>query len=139
MKTIKEYAVIAMISGILGIFVAIPFAGLFEDDIKVYLTRSFTVGFVIGFLTKAICLFFFKNIRNNQFKSIAAVLATISAVTFSAAYVMGLRHIPYAILITLISDTVGVISFYTIFSYARKINEKLLLAQSKIREDLIRK
>ena len=84
MRTVKDFIIIIIISGILGGLVALPFILLDEhfnsfsiNYIILMLLKSMSVGASIGFTANVIFIFFYKNVRNNTvwaFLSISFVL-----------------------------------------------------------------
>ncbi len=139
MKHVKEYSVAAIVSGVIGICVALPFIQLFETGVHEYILKSFISGFIIGVLSKTVLAFFYRNVRDNTFQAFFAVIITISAVTYLATYVMGLRNILFSALIVLIADIAGVITTYISYNYAKRINDKLFRAQLSLKETLARR
>lgn len=133
MKIVKEYLFVAFISGLIGMLVALPFTWLFDFGIPGYLVRSYLVGFCIGLLTKLVLSYSLRNVRKNTFLSFAVLLATIFVCTASAAFVMGLRNLLFAVLMALIADMAGMAANWLIYRYAKKMNYKLSEVQIRIK------
>jgi len=91
MKLLREYIFIVLLSGVLGIAVALPFLPLFDAGAAEYIAKSCLCGAVIGAATKTTFIFFFRNVLRRTALSFLTVIGTISVFTYAASYIMGLR------------------------------------------------
>jgi len=134
MKLFREYLLLALISGCLGIAVAFPFISLFDINMFEYMLKSCLCGAVIGVSIKTTFIFFFRNVVKRTALSFLIVIGTISVFTYAGSYFMGLRNWKYSLAMTLLAVLVGMVANVVIYRYTIKINTKLKEAQTKIRE-----
>ena len=100
MKLLKEYLFLSLLSGILGIAVALPFLPLFDIGTAEYIAKSCLCGAVIGAVIKSAFIFFYRNVLKRAVLSFLIVIGTISVVYLhgllyhgASKYLLRARHV----------------------------------------------
>jgi len=129
--SLKEFIIIALVSGIIGDLVALPFILKTPENLTMDLLGSFGVGLSIGVIAMITSYFIFRNIRTNTFQAFTSLAVIIGFGTYLGAYFMGERNLPDIFIMIFSAELVGNSFACLIYRRAVKLNEHLKKVQDK--------
>ncbi|MBT3225438.1 MAG: hypothetical protein HOB38_15775 [Deltaproteobacteria bacterium] len=128
---IKEFVIIALISGLIGVLVAMPIILNNSESLFLDLLGSFAVGMSIGIVSLTALYFVFRNIGKYTFWTFCLLTLMIGSGTFLGAYLMGERSVFNFLIMILPAELIGNSMAAVIYKRALKINERLKVVQEK--------
>ena len=131
---IKEFVIIALISGLIGVLVAMPIILNNSESLFLDLLGSFAVGMSIGIVSLTALYFVFRNIGKYTFWTFCLLTLMIGSGTFLGAYLMGERSVFNFLIMILPAELIGNSMAAVIYKRATKINERLKVVQEKFGE-----
>ena len=131
---IKEFVIIALISGLIGVLVAMPIILNSSENLFLDLLGSFAVGMSIGIVSLTALYFVFRNIGKYTFWTFCLLTLMIGSGTFLGAYLMGERSVLNFLIMILPAELIGNSMAAVIYKRATKINERLKVVQEKFGE-----
>jgi hypothetical protein len=133
-EALKEYIFIAIISGILGILIALPFVILYTANLFGELTRACLTGVINGTVCRAVFVFVLRNIHSHPFWAFLSICFIMGMGTFFSSYFFGLTNPLHLFLLLSLAEAVGLALAYTIYRYSINLNRKLMETQQKIQQ-----
>ena len=130
----KEFVIIALISGLIGVLVAMPIILNNSESLFLDLLGSFAVGMSIGIVSLTALYFVFRNIGKYTFWTFCLLTLMIGSGTFLGAYLMGERSVFNFLIMILPAELIGNSMAAVIYKRATKINERLKVVQEKFGE-----
>ena len=127
----KEFVIIALISGLIGVLVAMPIILNNSESLFLDLLGSFAVGMSIGIVSLTALYFVFRNIGKYTFWTFCLLTLMIGSGTFLGAYLMGERSVFNFLIMILPAELIGNSMAAVIYKRALKINERLKVVQEK--------
>ena len=128
---IKEFVIIALISGLIGVLVAMPIILNNSESLFLDLLGSFAVGMSIGIVSLIALYLVFRNIGKYTFWTFCLLTLMIGSGTFLGAYLMGERSVFNFLIMILPAELIGNSMAAVIYKRALKINERLKVVQEK--------
>jgi len=128
---LKEFVIIAMISGLIGDLVALPIILKNTKSLLLDLLGSFAVGMSIGIVAMIASYFIFRNIRKYAFWTFSLLIIMIGLGTFLGAYLMGERNVVDFLIMISLAEIIGNFMAAVIYRRTTKMNEQLQVVQKK--------
>lgn len=128
---LKEFIIIAIISGVIGDLVALPFILKTPDNLILDLLGSYGIGLSIGVISMITSFFIFKNIRTNTFQVFASIIVIIGFGTYLGANFMGEQNPIDLFIMIFLAELVGNSLAFLLYRRTVKLNEQLKIIQDK--------
>ena len=134
MSKLKEFAVIALISGLIGSIVGLSVILITRAVLLQNLLKSFSVGGVIGIAARLSFSLFYRNIRKNTLGAFCSIFIVIGFGTFGGAFFWGVRSIIHIVIMISLAESIGMIAAFIIYRKTIQLNTRLSIVQEKFKQ-----
>lgn len=134
MSRLKEFAVIVLISGLIGSIVGLSVILITRADLFQNLLKSFSVGGVIGIVARLFFSLFYRNIRRNTFGAFCSIFIVIGLGTSAGAFFCGVRDTIHIVIMICLAESIGMIAAFIIYRKTIQLNTRLSIVQEKFKQ-----
>jgi len=128
---------VALLSGILGVFISIPLIYIYRWVVPLTLVRSFVSGCIMGALCYSVFVFTMsRNIPCRTLISFLATFAIIALFSFSFTVLVGRADAQTAFVVAAFSSLLGLITSGLIYRYVLALKKKLHHTQEKLKRSM---
>lgn len=122
---------ILLISGVIALCVALPFALYYSKEVLPDLLWSFVMGIVIGGASTYGFSLFMRHARRNPVGSFILVSVTIGIGTTIASVVLSVEKVWHLVAMIALAETIGLMATWGIYRYTQRLNNQLLKTQER--------